>query len=41
MLAAIIEGSGGNIFIKYTGPLKTVTANAGKFDALVNSFQKE
>jgi len=41
MLAAIVEGPGGNIFIKYTGPLKTVTANAGKFDALVNSFQKE
>ena len=41
MLAAIVEGPGGNIFIKYTGPLKTVTANAGKFDTLVNSFQKE
>jgi hypothetical protein len=41
MLAAIVEGPGGNIFIKYTGPLKTVSANAGKFDGLVNSFQKE
>lgn len=41
MLAAIIEGPGGNIFIKYTGPVKTVTGNAGKFDVLVNSFQKE
>jgi hypothetical protein len=41
MLAAIIEGPGGNIFIKYTGPVKTVAANAGKFDVLVNSFQKE
>jgi hypothetical protein len=40
MLAAIIEGPGGNIFIKYTGPLKTVSANAGKFDALVNSFRR-
>jgi hypothetical protein len=41
MLAAIVEGPGGNIFIKYTGPLKTVSANADKFDGLVNSFQKE
>lgn len=41
MFAAIVEGPGGNIFIKFTGPAKTVTANAGKFDALVASFQKE
>jgi hypothetical protein len=41
MLAAIVEGPGGNIFIKYTGPQKTVAANAAKFDALVNSFQKQ
>ena len=41
MLAAIVEGPGGNIFIKYTGPAKTVAANAVKFDALLNSFQKE
>ena len=41
MLAAIVEGPGGNIFIKFTGPVKTVSANAAKFDALVGSFQKE
>lgn len=41
MLAAIIEGPGGNIYIKFTGPAKTVAANAAKFDSLVGSFQKE
>jgi hypothetical protein len=41
MLAAIVEGPGGNIFIKFTGPAKTIAANAAKFDALINSFQKE
>lgn len=41
MLAAIVEGPGGNIFIKFTGPAKTVAANAAKFDALLASFQKE
>jgi hypothetical protein len=41
MLAAIVEGPGGNIFIKFTGPVKTVSGNAVKFDALLGSFQKE
>ena len=41
MLAAIVEGPAGNIFIKFTGPAKTMAANAAKFDGLVNSFQKE
>lgn len=41
MLAAIIEGPGGNIYIKFTGPAKTVAANAAKFDSLLASFQKE
>ncbi len=41
MLAAIIEGPGGNIFIKFTGPAKSVAANAAKFESLVGSFQKE
>jgi len=41
MLAAIVEGPGGNIFIKFTGPVKTIAANTAKFDSLVNSFQKE
>ena len=41
MLAAIIEGPGGSIFLKFTGPLKTVSANKSKFEQLVNSFRKE
>jgi hypothetical protein len=40
MLAAIVEGPGGNIFVKLTGPVKTVTANAAKFDELLNSVHK-
>ncbi len=41
MLAAIIEGPGGNIFLKFTGPVKTVTANQSKYDQLLNSFRKQ
>ena len=42
LLGAIIEGSGNNnLFIKFTGPAKTIAANQQKFDALVNSFAKE
>jgi hypothetical protein len=41
MLGAIIEGSGGNIFIKFAGPIKTVTANQPKFEQMVGSFDKE
>jgi hypothetical protein len=41
MLAAIVEGPGGNIFLKFTGPEKTIVANKTKFDQLVNSFTKE
>lgn len=41
MLAAIIEGPGGNIFVKFTGPAKTIAANQAKFEQLVGSFQKE
>jgi hypothetical protein len=40
LLGAIIEGPGGNLFVKFTGPTKTVAANQAKFDQLVNSFQK-
>jgi hypothetical protein len=40
LLGAIVEGPGGNVFIKFTGPTKTVAANRQKFDALLNSFQK-
>jgi len=41
MLGAIVEGSGGNVFVKFTGPAKTIAANQAKFDQLMKSFQKE
>lgn len=40
MLAAIVEGPGGNIFVKFTGPVKTVNANIAKYEALLNSIHK-
>ena len=41
LLGAIVEGSGGNIFLKFTGPAKTIDANAPKFDLLVASFRPD
>lgn len=41
LLGAIVEGPGGNVFIKFTGPDKTVEANRKQFEALLSSFQKE
>jgi hypothetical protein len=41
LFGAIVEGPGGNVFIKFTGPAKTVEANRKQFEALLNSFQKE
>jgi hypothetical protein len=41
LLGAIVEGPSGNVFLKFTGPEKTVAANQQKFDQLVNSFDKE
>jgi hypothetical protein len=41
MLGAILEGPGGNIFIKFAGPAKTVAANQAAFEKMVESFQKE
>jgi hypothetical protein len=40
LLGAIVEGPGGNIFVKFTGPAKTIAANQQKFDQLLNSFDK-
>ena len=40
LLGAIIEGPGGNVFIKFTGPAKTVAANQPNFQQLLDSFQK-
>ena len=41
LLGAILEGPGGNVFIKFAGPAKTVTANQRNFEQLLNSFEKE
>jgi hypothetical protein len=41
LLGAIVEGPGGNLFIKFTGPAKTVAANQVKFEALLASFAKD
>jgi hypothetical protein len=41
LLGAIVEGPGGNIFLKFTGPAKTIAANQKKFDQLLESFEKE
>ena len=41
LLGAIVEGPGGNIFVKFTGPAKTIEANAPKFDLLLASFQPD
>jgi hypothetical protein len=41
MLAAIIQGPGGSIFVKFTGPAATIAANKVKFEQLVSSVQKE
>jgi len=41
LLGAIIENPGGNVFLKFTGPEKTIAADAGRFQQLLDSFQKE
>lgn len=40
LLGAIIEGPGGNVFIKFTGPAKTMAANQRNFEQLLGSFQR-
>jgi hypothetical protein len=39
LLGAIVEGPGGNVFVKVTGPARTIAANQGKFEQLLASFQ--
>ncbi len=39
LLGAIVTAPGGNIFVKCTGPLKTMSVNQLKFEQLVSSFQ--
>jgi hypothetical protein len=42
LLGAIIEGPrDNNLFVKFTGPAKTVAANQAKFEALLASFDKQ
>jgi hypothetical protein len=41
LLGAIVEGPGGHVFVKFSGPAKTVAANRQKFDALLASFERE
>jgi len=40
LLGAIVEGPGGNVFIKFTGPARTMAANQTKFQQLLDSFEK-
>lgn len=40
LLGAIVESRGGNVFIKFTGPAKTVAASQPKFQQLLDSFQR-
>jgi hypothetical protein len=40
LLGAIVEGPEGSIFFKFTGPAKTVAAQAAPFDKMVQSLQK-
>src|SRR5262249_40925030 len=41
LLGAIVEGPGGNVFVKCTGPAKTIAANQQKFEQMLASFDKE
>ncbi|MGB9233905.1 MAG: hypothetical protein WCC04_05790 [Terriglobales bacterium] len=41
LLGAIVEGPGGNVFIKFTGPAKTIAASQAAFEQLLNSFDKD
>jgi len=41
MLAAVAEGPGGNIFIRFIGPERTVTAGQAKYEQLLATLQRE
>jgi len=41
LLGAIVSAPGGNIFVKCTGPLKTMGVNQPKFEQLLSSFQRQ
>jgi hypothetical protein len=39
LLGAIVEGPGGNLFVKFTGPAATIKAAQGPFAQMLESFQ--
>jgi len=39
LLGAVVEGPGGAVFVKFTGPARTVAAHQPKFEQLLSSFQ--
>jgi hypothetical protein len=41
LLGAIVENPGGNVFLKFTGPERTIAANQQHFTQLLDSFQKQ
>jgi hypothetical protein len=41
LLGAVVEGPGGSVFIKFTGPAGTIAANQQKFEQLLASFQPD
>jgi hypothetical protein len=42
LLGAVVQGPGGNnLFVKFTGPAKTIAANQPKFEQLLASFQPD
>lgn len=41
LLGTVVEAPGGNIFVKFTGPAKTIAANQAKFEQLLTSFQPD
>ena len=41
LLGAIIEGPEANLFVKFTGPARTIADNLHNFDQLLGSFQRE
>ena len=41
LLGAIVEAPQGVVFFKFTGPLKSVTANQGAFQAMIRSLARQ
>ena len=41
LLGAIVQAPGGNIFVKFAGPAKTIAANQPKFEQLLSSLQAD